>query len=91
VARVEPLRVAAVEALEARRQLRDRGLEDEVVVVRHQAGGVHAPVVLADDDAEEPKEDAAVVVIAVDRDPPGPTRRHVEEPVGEDVSRQPCH
>jgi hypothetical protein len=91
VARVEPLGVAAVEALEARRQLRDRGLEDEVVVVRHQAGGVHAPVVLVDDDAEEPKEDAAVVVVAVDRNPPGPTRRHVKEPVGEDVSRQPCH
>jgi hypothetical protein len=81
VARVEPLRVPAVQPLEACRQLRHGGLEDEVVVVRHQADGVHAPVVLADDDPEEPQKQPAIVVVAVDRDPPGPSSSYVEEAV----------
>jgi hypothetical protein len=91
VACIEALGVASVEPLEAGRQLRDRGLDHQVVVVRHEADGMHAPVVLPDHDAEEPEEEAAVVVVAVDRNPSRAARRHVEEAVGEDVSRQPCH
>jgi hypothetical protein len=91
VASVEALRVAAVELLEAGRELGDRGFDDEVVVVRHQAEGVQAPVVLGDDDSEEPEERAAVVIVAVDGDLPGPARGEVEEAVGEDVARQACH
>jgi hypothetical protein len=91
VACVEPLRVATVQALEAGGQLRDRRFEDEVVVVRHQAEGMEAPVVATDDEAEEPEEEPAVVVVPVDRDPPGAARSHVEEPVLEDVARRSCH
>jgi hypothetical protein len=49
VASVERLRVVAVEALEAGRELLDGRLDDEVVMVRHQAEGVEPPVVLPHD------------------------------------------
>jgi hypothetical protein len=49
VASVESLRVAAVELLEPRGELGDGRLDDEVVMVGHQAERVDAPVVLADD------------------------------------------
>ena len=91
VASIEALGVAAVEPLEARRQLGDRRLDHQVVVVDHQAERVEAPVVLADDERQQSHEVAAVVVVAVDRDLPGAASRHVEEPVGEDVAGQPCH
>jgi hypothetical protein len=91
VAAVEALGVAAVQPLEAGRELGDGRLDDEVVVVPHQAEGVQAPVVLGDDESEEPEEVAAVVVVAVDRDLPGAAGRDVEEPVGEHVSRQAGH
>jgi len=91
VACVEPLGVPAVQLLEPGRELRDGRLYDEVVVVRHQAERVQAPVVLADDEAEESQEDPAVVVVPVDGDPSGTARGDVEPAVGEDVSRQPCH
>jgi hypothetical protein len=53
VPRVESLCVATVELLEPRRELRDGGLEHEVVVVGHQAERVDCPGVLADDEFEE--------------------------------------
>jgi hypothetical protein len=87
VSSVEALGVAAVEALEACRHLCDGRLDDEVVVVRHQAKGVQAPVVLPDDRAEQPEERAAVVLVAVDPDLSGAPRGDVEEAVGEDVPR----
>jgi hypothetical protein len=91
VASVERLRVAAVELLEPGRELRDGRFHDEVVVVRHQAEGVQAPVVLADDEAEEPEEEAAVLVVPVDLNPSGAAGGDVEHAVGEDVPRKPGH
>jgi co-chaperonin GroES (HSP10) len=88
---VEALRVATVQALESGGKLRDRRLHDEVVVVRHQAERVEAPVVLVDDDPEEAEEEPAVVVVAVDRHLPSPARCDVEVAVGEDVAWQPRH
>jgi hypothetical protein len=58
-----------------------------VVVIRHQAERVEAPVVSAHDDVEEAEEELAVLGVAVDRNLSGPTRGHVEVAVGEDVSR----
>jgi hypothetical protein len=91
VASVESLRVAAVELLEARGKLGDGRFDDEVVVVRHQAERVQAPVVLADDEAEQAEEGAAIVIVPVDRDPPGTPGSDVERAVREDVSRQSSH
>jgi co-chaperonin GroES (HSP10) len=88
---VEGLRVVPVEALEAGRELLHGRLDDEVVVVRHQAERVELPVMLPDDHAEEPEEEAAVVVVAIDRDAPGTARGDVEVAVGEDVARKSGH
>jgi hypothetical protein len=52
VAPVEPLCIAAVELLKSRGELGDGRLDDEVVVVRHQAKRVQAPAVLPDHEAE---------------------------------------
>jgi hypothetical protein len=49
------------------------------------------PVVLPDDEAEEADEEAAVVVITVDRDAPCAARGDVEVAVGEDVAGQARH
>jgi hypothetical protein len=91
VAPVEALRVASVQSLKAGGQLRHGRLDDEVVMICHQAERVHAPVVLAHGAGQEAEEDPAVVVVPVDRDLPCPTRSHVKEAVGEDVPRQSRH
>src|SRR6266511_5441373 len=57
VTRVEALRVAAVQPLESGGQLGDGRLDDEVIVVRHQAERVHSPVVLAHRCCEQAEED----------------------------------
>jgi hypothetical protein len=91
VASVEPLRVAAVELLEPRGELGDGRLDDEVVMVGHQAERMDAPVVPAHDEAEEAEKGAAVVVVAVDGDSAGTPRGDVEPAVRKDVSRQAGH
>jgi co-chaperonin GroES (HSP10) len=91
VASVEALGIAPVQLLEAGRQLGDGRLDDQVVVVRHQAERMEAPVMLPDDEVQQPEEDAAVVVVAVDRDPSGTARGDVEVAVGEDVAGAACH
>lgn len=64
VAAVERLGVGAVEPLEAVREAPELGLDDQVVVVRHQAEGEHAPVVTLDLAREEAEETAVVVGVA---------------------------
>jgi len=54
VAAVERLRVGSVEALQAVREPPELGLDHEVVVVRHQAEGVDAPIVPPDLAREQP-------------------------------------
>jgi hypothetical protein len=64
VAAVKRLGVGAVEPLEAVREAPELGLDDQVVVVRHQAEGVHAPVVTLDLARQQAKETAVVVGVA---------------------------
>jgi hypothetical protein len=91
VASVERLGVTAVELLHSGRELGDGRLDDEVVVAGHQAERVHAPVLLAHDEAEEAEKGAAVLGIPVDGDPAGTSRCDVEPAVREEVSRQSGH
>jgi hypothetical protein len=58
------LRVRAVEPLQPVGEPPELGLDDEVVVVRHQAEGVNAPVVALDLPREECEEEAVVVGVA---------------------------
>jgi len=60
VAAVERLRVDAVEAVHAVGEAPELGLDDQVVVVRHQAEGVDAPVVPLDGLSEQAEEEAVL-------------------------------
>ncbi|HWH05378.1 MAG TPA: hypothetical protein VNT23_02940 [Gaiellaceae bacterium] len=62
VSAVEALRVDAVQALHAERELLARALQHEVVVVAHQAERVHRPRATLDDLAEQREEREPVVV-----------------------------
>jgi len=64
VAAVERLGVRAVEPLKAVREAPELGLDHQVVVVRHQAECVHAPVVTIDLARQEAEETAVVVGVA---------------------------
>jgi hypothetical protein len=64
---VEALRVDSVQLPHPARQVRLRSLDDEVVVVRHQAIGVARPAVLPDDITEDTEERPTVTVVEEDR------------------------
>jgi len=61
VAAIERLRVDAVEAAHAVGEAPELGFHDQVVVVRHQAEGVDAPVVPLDGLRKEGEEEAVFV------------------------------
>jgi hypothetical protein len=64
---VEGTCVLAVEVAHARREICERGFEEEVVVVPEQAAGVHAPAMAPADAPQDLDEDGAVPVVAEDR------------------------
>ena len=67
VAIVEGTRVLAVQVTHAVREVRERRLDEEVVVVAEQAAGVQSPAVAAADTSQELDEDGAIPVVAEDR------------------------
>jgi hypothetical protein len=69
VAVVESPGVGAVKVAHAGGQVRLGGLDDEVVVVSHQAPGVDAPVIAALHAAQDVDEGGAVAVIGGDWPP----------------------
>jgi hypothetical protein len=91
VALVEALRVDAVEAAEAVRQLSARAREDEVIVARHQAERDHAPMLFARHVGEESEEAAPVLVVTEDRAPVDALDRDVVDAVGEVAARDARH
>ncbi len=69
VALVEGARVASVQVAHAARQVRFGGLDDQVIVVPHQAPRVDTPAVAALNPAQELEEHDAIGVVADDRGP----------------------
>ena len=67
VALVERLRVAALQALEATREVRPRAVEHQVVVRRHEAEGVERPAVPLRARPQMGQKRAPVGVVAEDR------------------------
>jgi hypothetical protein len=67
VAFVEGARVLAVQVAHPVGQVRERGLDEQVVVVAEQAAGVQAPAVAAADAPQDLGEGGSVPVIAKDR------------------------
>ena len=91
VAKVEALRVDAVQVVEAAREPWLRRLDDEVVVRAHQTEHVHLPAVTRGRPGEDGEERAAVMIVAEDE-----RRRHaessdVEEAVRQVAAKRPCH
>jgi hypothetical protein len=64
---VEGARVLAVEVTHAVGEVRERRLDEQVVVVAEQAPGVQAPAVAPADASQELDEDGAIPVVAEDR------------------------
>jgi hypothetical protein len=67
VAIVERARVLAVQVAHAVREVGERRLHDEVVVVAEQAAGVHPPAVAALDAGQNLDEERTVAVVEEDR------------------------
>src|SRR5438105_8374370 len=88
---VERLCIRSVEEPHSLRELLLGRLEDEVVVIRHQAEDLDVPVVAPNGEREEPQEEAAVVVVEEDRDPSGAASGAVEEAVGLFAATLPRH
>ena len=68
VAAVVAARVEAIEAVEARGERLAAGPGDEVVVSRHQAKGIHAPLEALHDLLEQRQKAEPVGIVAVDGD-----------------------
>ena len=64
---VEPLGVPAIQPLHPRGEIAPRGLEQQMVVVPHQAVRMEPPELIADHSPENRKESIAISIIAKDR------------------------
>ena len=92
VLRVELLGVDAVDAMERLREVVAQALDDEVVVVRHQAESVNVEAEAFDCLPQLGEEAAAVVAVEVDGAAFDTARRRVPDAVGgERRARQPWH
>ena len=92
VLRVEVLGVDTVDAVKRTREVIAEALDDEVVVVRHQAESVDVQAEPLDCLPELGEEAAAVVAVEVDRAAFDAARGRVPDAVvGKRRARQPCH
>jgi hypothetical protein len=91
VTEVEALRVPAAEVLHAGGQLGLRRLDDNVVVVRHQAEDVDRPAVAVDRLRQQLEKDEAIAVVADDRSAVDAARGDVEDPVRQLRAQQARH
>jgi hypothetical protein len=88
---VERARVLAVQVAHPVREIRERCLDDEVVVVPHQAADVEPPAVAAADAREDVEERQPVGVVAEDRRVVVALRRDVVVRAGLDVAVRSTH
>jgi hypothetical protein len=88
---VEGARIAAVQVSHARGEVRGRGLDDQVVVVSHQAARVQAPAVAALDASQEVEEDDAVFAVEHDRRAVVPAGHDVVIASGDEWAMRPSH
>jgi hypothetical protein len=91
VARVEPLRIAAVEALHAGGEVGHGGVDEQVVVRAEEREREHGPVEVGDIVEQQVEEATAVEIVveggrAVDAARPG-----VEDAVGKQRPKLACH
>jgi hypothetical protein len=88
---VEGAGVLAVQVTHPVREVRERGLDDEVVVVAEQAVGVKAPAVAAANPPQQLDEDGPIPVIQEDRSLVVPFRPDVVVGAGGEVAVRSSH
>ena len=88
---VEGAGVLAVQVAHAVGKVRQRGLDEEVVVVAEQAAGVEAPAIVALDPSQNLEEDPPVVVVLEDRSVVVPLRPDVVVGAGREVTVRTSH
>jgi hypothetical protein len=76
---IEPLRVNAVEPTHPGRQIRPGSLQQQVVVIAHQAEAVASPAEIGGDISESHQEALAIAVVHEDESRVVATRRDVVE------------
>jgi hypothetical protein len=91
VPRVEGASVLAVEVAHAVGEVRLRGLDEQVVMVAHEAADVEPPAVSAQHTPEDLDEGAPVVRVAEDRRVVVPFRGDVVVGTGGEVALWPSH
>lgn len=91
MAEVEPLRVPAMEELHPAREPGLARLDDQVNVVRHVDGAVHAPAVAALDFDEVALVRAVILVVREDAPPFDAARVDVVPAVGEARAKRTGH
>jgi hypothetical protein len=88
---VEGACVLSVQVAHARGQIRERRLDEQVVVVPEQAACVEAPAVVASHASQELQEDRAVPVVEEDRRVVVPFCSDVVVGARREVTKRPCH
>jgi predicted GNAT family acetyltransferase len=88
---VEGAGIAAVQVAHPVREVRQRGLDEQVVVIAHQAAGVNAPAVAALDAAEDVEEGDPVFVVEEDRRAIVPACSYVVMRAGGEVAAWAAH
>jgi hypothetical protein len=91
VARVEGLRVLAVQVAHAVGQVRLRRLDEQVVVVAHETADVKAPAIPSLDAPQDVDEDSAILGVAEDRRVVVPFRADVVVRAGGEITLWPSH
>jgi len=91
VAGVEALRVASVQVAHAVREIGLGRLDDQVIVVAHQAADVHEPPVAPRDAPDQVDEERTVVVVQEDRAAVVPPCRDVVEAARDEVAARSRH
>jgi hypothetical protein len=88
---VEGTCVLAVQVAHAVREVGERGLDEQVVVVTEETAGVQPPAVAAADALQDPDEDLAVAVVQEDRAVVVPLRADVVVRAGFRVANRSSH
>jgi hypothetical protein len=91
VACIEGPGVLTVQVAHAVREVRDRGLDDKVVVVAEQAAGVHTPAVAPLDAVQDREEGGTIAVVEEDRCLVVPFRAEVVVGAGLEVAVRSSH
>jgi hypothetical protein len=91
VSPIESLRVHPVEVTHRKREVRLGGLDQQVVVIAHEAIGVTEHVIAGDGGCQNNQEARAIVIIFEDRAPVIPTRGHVVDATGKLKPERPGH